>query len=67
MTIPDKFLVRVEERIQSGAESKDKNDQILAIAQLELLFLKAKQNLLSKEKENTHLANKKHNKKSMKA
>jgi len=52
MTIPDKFLVRVEERIQSGAESKDKNDQILAIAQLELLFLKAKQNLLSKKKEN---------------
>ena len=45
MTIPGKFLSRIDERILSGANSKDQNQDTISIARLECNFLKVKQKL----------------------
>merc|ERR1712241_870753 len=50
MTIPAKYLNTVEERIRGGANSEERNYDILAVAQLELQFLKAKHNLLENDR-----------------
>ena len=50
MTIPSNYLNTVEERIKEGANTRERNADILAIARLELHFLKAKRNLLENDR-----------------
>jgi len=52
MIIPAKFLPIVEERLQEGASCSERNEETLAIAQLELHFLKAKLNLIENQRKN---------------
>ena len=50
MTIPGQFLSRIDERISSGANSEDPNQDTISIARLECNFLKVKQKLFENHK-----------------